>query len=130
MKIYFIFLLYLILPSINCSITNCEKSQVNIVYDTYCYKKCSKKVLGVCTEHDTVCERQERKEEVCTQCLYGYVLIDGKSCIIGIDYCASHEANANPAKCLNVKRIILYLIINVYTLYRKLLGIFRKFLSM
>jgi len=95
---YSIIILSLLFHWSNC-IENCAKSQIKTIEGSYCYKKCSKKIFGICTEHDTVCEKTEKNEEVCSQCIYGYVLNKGNSCIKGIDNCYIHKENANPPIC-------------------------------
>lgn len=98
MKYSIIIILSLLFQWSNC-IENCEKSEIKTIEGSNCYKKCSKKIFGVCTEHDTVCETTKRNEEVCSQCIYGYVLINGNSCIKGLDNCFTHKENANPPIC-------------------------------
>ena len=99
-KFSFTLILSLILYQYISCIENCEKTSRETVRETYCYKKCSKKILGVCSEHDTVCQENEKQVEVCEQCLYGYVVINGNSCVKGIDKCFIHEENKSPLVCL------------------------------
>ena len=66
MKYSIIIILRLLFHWSNC-IENCEKSEIKTIEGSNCYKKCSKKILGICTEHDTVCEKTKKNEEVCSQ---------------------------------------------------------------
>ena len=94
-----IIILNLIYQWSNC-IENCEISQTKTIEEPYCYKVCSKKILGICYEHDTICETRYSTKVVCTKCFFGYVLINENSCIKGIDNCFTYEENKNPPVCL------------------------------